>query len=169
MTIEKLFITKSIDLLQNEYIPKIDKSIMKLNDEQIWWRPNEHSNSIANLLLHLNGNVRQYLIAGVGEKIFERKRELEFNERKNISSNILLNQLKETVNEATEILNKLDLQKLTEVRIIQGKEKTLLEAIYHSVEHFSMHTGQIIFISKLLLNEDLEFYEIKNGIPHFKL
>ena len=169
MTIDKLFITKSLDLLQNEYLSKIEKSISKLNDEQIWWRPNENSNSIANLLLHLNGNVRQYLIAGVGEKIFERNRELEFNERKNISSNILLNQLKETVNEATEILNNLDLEKLTEVRIIQGKEKTLLDAIYHSVEHFSMHTGQIIFISKLLLNEDLEFYEIKNGIPHFKL
>lgn len=169
MTVEKLFITKSINLLQNEYIPKIEKCIARLNDEQIWWRPNDQSNSIANLLLHLNGNVRQYLIAGVGDKTFERNRQQEFDDRTKISANLLFNRLKETVDEAIEILNKLDLENLNDVRKIQGKEKTLLEAIYHSVEHFSMHTGQIIYITKFLMNADLKFYEIKDGIPNLKL
>ncbi len=169
MTVEKLFITKSINLLQNEYIPKIEKCIIRLNDDQIWWRQNERLNSIANLLLHLNGNISQYLIAGVGSKKFERNRQQEFDERSKIHGIILFNQLKETVKEAVDILSKLDLEKLIEVRTIQGKEKTLFETIYHSVEHFSMHTGQIIFITKFLTNSDLKFYEIKDGIPNLKL
>ena len=53
-----------------EYIDKIERATAQLDDDAVWWRPNEHSNSIANLLLHLSGNLRQWVLGGlVGEEI----------------------------------------------------------------------------------------------------
>lgn len=154
----KNFIDESRDYLSAKYLPKIEKCLEQLSDEDIWRRSGEESNSIGNLLLHLEGNVRQWLIGGVGNISVERNRQQEFDERKMISRTELVERLRKTVREADEVLANLDTNILTEIREIQGREVTILRAIYHVVEHFSMHAGQIFMLTKMRTGKDLELY-----------
>lgn len=152
------FINESRDYLNNKYLPKIERCLEELTDEDIWWRPNEESNSIGNLVLHLVGNVREWITGGVGNLPFERVRQQEFDERQVISRHELIEQLRKTVNEADEVLANLDVALLTEQRQIQGRDVTVLQAIYHVVEHFSMHAGQIFMLTKMRAGTDLKLY-----------
>ncbi|HEY0385494.1 MAG TPA: DinB family protein, partial [Pyrinomonadaceae bacterium] len=137
----------------------------KLSDEEIWWRPNDGSNSIGNLLLHLSGNVGQWITSGVGERPDTRARQAEFDERRILSRAVVLKRLQETLAEADEVLASIVPSGLLEPRHIQGTDVTVLEAVFHVVEHFSMHTGQIILLTKLLKDEDLRFYDFSSGVP----
>ena len=152
------FINDSRDFLSAKYLPKIEKCLEQLSDEDVWWRAGEESNSIGNLILHIEGNIREWLIGGVGELPFERVRQQEFDERKMIPRGELLENLRETIKKADEVLANLDLQILTEHREIQGREVTVLRAIYHVVEHFSMHAGQIFLLTKMRTGKDLQLY-----------
>jgi uncharacterized damage-inducible protein DinB len=135
---------------------RIETCAGKLTPEQIWTRGAEHENAIGNLMLHLAGNVRQWIICGVGGAEDRRDRDSEFDARSGADS---LERLRGTVSEAVEVLTALPHSRLAERRTIQKHyEVTVLEAIYHVVEHFSMHTGQIIFATKLLTGSDLAFY-----------
>ncbi len=163
--IGKTFLDQSIDFLSKTYLPKIEQSLEPLTDEDIWWRPNENSNSIGNLILHLSGNVRQWIISGIGGKPDKRERQKEFDERKTIPKQELLVLLRSTVEEASGILASLDPARLPEERTFQHKELSVFYAVYHVVEHFSMHTGQIIQISKQLSGKDLKFYDVSKGTP----
>lgn len=165
LSASELFIARARRALTSEYLPRVRACVEKLGDEQLWWRPNEASNSIANLLLHLGGNLRQYVVSGVGGAPDERRREEEFGERGSLSASELIERLAATVAEADRTLEQLDPEILTERRTIQGREVTLLDAIGHAVEHFAMHTGQITYVTKLLTESDLGFYEIVDGIP----
>ena len=142
------FLNESRRYLRDEYPANIDKALTGLTDQQIWWRPNEGSNSIGNLILHLAGNVREWIVAGVGRQPNERNRQQEFDERAEIPKHELLDRLKSVLAEADAILANLSQEQLTEIRRIQGADTMVLEAIYHVVEHFSMHTGQIQWIAK---------------------
>ena len=135
----------------------------QLTDEQIWWRPNEASNSIGNLILHLTGNVTQWIIGGVGNQPVVRDRQKEFDERSVISGSELLAKLEQTLERVSEVLSELDASSLMESRKIQGNDVTVLQAIYHVVEHFSMHTGQILLLTKIITAEDLRLYEFPAG------
>lgn len=159
------FLQESALFLKDVYLPKIERCVEQLTDENLWWRPNEESNSIGNLILHLSGNVRQWILSGVGEQPDARKRQQEFDQREVIPKKQLLEQLRSTVVEAVDVLTHLNPSFLAESRMIQKKEVSLLYAVYHVVEHFSMHTGQIIAITKLRTGKDLRFYDMKNGIP----
>lgn len=152
------FINESRDYLNNKYLPKIERCLEELTDEDIWWRPNEESNSIGNLVLHLEGNVREWIIGGVGNLPFERVRQQEFDERQMIPKGELIERLQKTLNEADEVLANLDPILLTERRQIQGREGTILRAIHHVVEHFSMHVGQIFMLTKMRTGKDLKLY-----------
>lgn len=154
------FIARAQHHLTNDFLPKIDRSVKLLTDDQIWWRANPESNSIGNLLLHLSGNVRQWIISGLGGATDARHRDAEFAQREIIARDELFNRLKQTVEEAVAVLGRLDTDRLLEIRTIQGFEVSMLEAILHVVEHFSMHTGQIILLTKLLSAEDLHFYDL---------
>jgi uncharacterized damage-inducible protein DinB len=158
-TIPQLFLEKSRTLLTGDYLPKIERSLADLSDADVWWRPNEASNSIGNLLLHLCGNVTQWIIGGVGQRQYIRDRQLEFDERTPIAKAELLKRIAAVVQEADEILGALDAPALSAMRHIQGYDVTVLEAVYHVVEHFSMHTGQIILISKARRPADLKLWE----------
>src|SRR5690348_12633039 len=94
------FLSKSSSLLTTEYLPKIERCLERLTDDDVWSRPNEASNSIGNLLLHLRGNVTQWIIAGVGGRTRERRRQQEFDERNRIPTGELLAGLRATVEEA---------------------------------------------------------------------
>jgi len=165
MQVSQEFITESRKFLTEQFFPRIERVVENLSDEQIWQRPNEASNSIGNLMLHLAGNVRQWIISGLGGQEDNRVRQQEFDERSTIPKNELLAKLWQTVTEADAVLEKFDEAKLLETRKIQHDQVTPLYAIYHVVEHFSMHTGQIIFISKMLTAEDLEFYKWQQEKP----
>ncbi|MEW6731113.1 MAG: DinB family protein [Acidobacteriota bacterium] len=165
LQIGQAFIDGSRAFLSKDYLAKIARCIERLSEEDIWWRANEESNSIGNLLLHLAGNVRQWIISGIGGADDHRVRQQEFAERTIIPKSELLANLQATLMEADAVLAKVDPASLLEKRTIQGKEVSIMYAIYHVVEHFSMHTGQIILVTKLRTNRDLEFYGFSAGIP----
>ena len=156
--IAREFLDKSRHLLLEEYLPKIERCLDELSDEDVWWRPNEASNSIGNLMLHLRGNLRQWIIGGVGQRPFERQRQQEFDERSLIPRLELLARLKATLHEVDDVLAGLDPESLLTIRQIQNFEGTLLEAIYHVVEHFAMHSGQIITVTKMRTGRDLALW-----------
>lgn len=111
-------------------------------------------------MLHLSGNARQWIVSGVGGANGVRDRPQEFAERSLIPRDELLKRLRETLIDVDEVLRRLDPATLLEQRTIQGCDVTLLQAIFHVVEHFSMHTGQIIYITKQLTATDLHFYDL---------
>lgn len=154
------FIAQSRYYLAKDYLPKIERSLALLNEEQIWWRSNPQSNSVGNLLLHLSGNVRQWIVVGLGGATDTRDRDAEFAQRNAIPRDELIGRLKQTLHEADETLAALDPERLLEKVRIQGLEVSVLEAILHVVEHFSMHAGQIVYITKLLTAHDLHFYDL---------
>jgi len=154
------FIDQAREFLLVDYLPKIERCLDQLSDEQIWWRPNEQSNSIGNLLLHRSGNARQWILTGLGGEVDKRQRDKEFAEREGIPASELLRQIKGTLQEVDDVLAGFDRSKLLDLRKIQGNDVTALEAVFHVTEHFSMHTGQIILLTKLMIAKDLKFYDL---------
>ena len=160
----RAFINHASEFLVGDYLPKIERCLEKLTDAQIWWRANEESNSIGNLILHLCGNARQWIICGVGAQPDNRDRDAEFAQREIISRDELLTLLRTTLSEVQTTLLNLDPSLLLEHRKIQGNDVELLEAIFHVTEHFSMHTGQIIMLTKMLAEGRIRFYEDAGGL-----
>ena len=159
------FIDQARTFLSDEYLPKLERCLEQLSDEQIWWRANEKSNSIGNLLLHLCGNARQWIISGLGGAADARVRQQEFDERRVIPRAELLETVRQTLGDVDAALAAFDQGKLLDHYPIQGTTVSALEAIFHVTEHFSMHTGQIILLTKLLTEKDLGFYDFATGAP----
>ena len=153
------FLEKSRSLITSDYVPKIERCLGGLSDPDIWWRPNEASNSMGNLILHLCGNVTMWIIGGVGAQPFERHRQREFDERTHVSGEELQRRLRGVVRQADEVIGSVRSGDLLTRRRIQDYDVTVLEAIYHVVEHFSMHTGQIIMLRKARTESDLNLWE----------
>lgn len=163
--VSRAFIQQARKFLREEYLPKIERCLEKLTDEQIWWRSNSESNSIGNLLLHLSGNARQWIVCGLGGEVDARERQTEFDERRAIPRKELLSRLRKTVEAVDETLATFDASRLLDKFRIQGTESTAIAAIFHVTEHFSMHTGQIILLTKMLIEVDLNFYDFSTGKP----
>jgi uncharacterized damage-inducible protein DinB len=154
------FMVQSRKLLSSEYLRKIEKCLESLSDSDVWWRPNEESNSIGNLLLHLSGNARQWIVSGLGRAADDRLRQTEFDQRSPVSKADLLSGLRDTLREVDGVLAQFDRALILNPYRIQNCDVTALEAIFHVVEHFSMHTGQIILLTKQLTATDLHFYDL---------
>jgi uncharacterized damage-inducible protein DinB len=144
--------------LAGEYWPRLRMCVESLGDDQVWWRPNESSNSIGNLLLHLNGNVNQWLVASFEKRDDARNRPAEFAARTGVPADQLLRELGATVDRASAVLSRLTEADLNATLHIQGYTVTGLHAVYHVVEHFGMHYGQIVYVTKLLRDVTLGFY-----------
>jgi hypothetical protein len=111
--------------------------------------------------------VRQWIIANIGGRPDRRDRDSEFSARNSISKQELRNRLHATVQEAVQVISSVPAERLTERLTIQGYEGSVLEAIYHVVEHFSMHAGQLFFITKMVTADDLGFYRhLQSGAAH---
>ena len=162
------FIARSRYHLAEEFLPKIERCVDLLSDEQIWWRPNAESNSIGNLMLHLSGNARQWIVCGLGGASDARDRDSEFAQREVIAHEELLGLLRQTISDVDATLANFDPDRLLERKRIQELDVTALEAIFHVVEHFSMHTGQIILLTKMMTTTDLAFYEFVDSKPTMK-
>jgi hypothetical protein len=156
-TSESLFLDNAAKTLGTLCL-RIAICVSKLTPDQIWMRGAENQNAAGNLVLHLNGNVRQWILSGVGGEPDHRERDAEFAARDGMTPVELTARLQETVNRAIEIIRSLPHSRLTERLTIQGFEVSVLEAIFHVTEHFSGHTAQIIFITKMVTGEDLGFY-----------
>ena len=163
--IARAFLARASEFMLGDYLPKIERCLEKLSDEQIWWRANEESNSIGNLILHLCGNAKQWIVCGVGSAPDARNRDAEFEQRDVISRAELLALLRSTLSDVHTTLQSVDPSTLLEFRKIQGNDVDILEAVFHVTEHFSMHAGQIFLLTKLLTASDLGFYEFKDAIP----
>ena len=137
---------------------RIETCLAKLTPEQIWARGSENENAIGNLVLHLCGNVRQWILTGVGGAPDVRERDAEFAARESGSSTELSVRLTSTVEEAVAVIERVTAARLVERTVVQKYDVSVMEAIYHVVEHFSGHTGQIIFATKMLTSGDLGFY-----------
>jgi len=157
-SIDRLFLDHSVSKLR-QLAERIETCLGKLSEEQIWARSNENENAIGNLVLHLCGNVRQWIIAGIGGRPDARERDAEFAARGGVGVAELARRLRQTVDEAIMVIETVTLTRLSQRLLIQQYDVTALEAIYHVVEHFSMHTGQIIFATKMLTGADLGFYQ----------
>jgi Protein of unknown function (DUF1572) len=153
-----LFVEFSRSKLLEQYWPRLRGCVESLPDDRVWWRPNEASNSIGNLILHLNGNVRQWLVAPFKHLEDTRDRPAEFAGRQSIPAAALLEKLGATMAEASDVLARLTEADLLVTLHIQGYTVSGLGAVYQVVEHFGMHYGQILFITKLVRGENLGFY-----------
>jgi uncharacterized damage-inducible protein DinB len=154
------FVLEARSLLKDDFMPKIRKCLDLLSDEDMWWRAHETNNSVGNLLLHLAGNVRQWIISGVGGSPDHRERWKEFSERSPILREELWSKLETTIHEADAVLANFPREQLLQPRVIQKYEQTALQAVFHVVEHFSYHTGQIVYVTKLRQARDLNFYNL---------
>lgn len=170
VNLHKTFIEFSSQKLSGQYWPRLRSCVEQLSDDQVWWRPNEASNSIGNLMLHLNGNVQQWLIGSFKRLSDTRDRPSEFRQQQVIPATEVLNTLGATVKEAVTVLSSLTEADLLKTYSIQGYTVTGLHAVYQVVEHFALHYGQILYITKLLRGEDLGFYREldKTGRPEPK-
>jgi len=139
-------------------VDRIDKCLVRLTEDQIWLREHESENAVGNLLLHLAGNVRQWIISGVGGTPDTRDRDSEFNAREGPSKLELLAALRATVEDACKVIEPLSSERLATIVHVQKYNVSVMEAIYHVVEHFAQHTGQIVFATKMLTGEELGFY-----------
>jgi uncharacterized damage-inducible protein DinB len=157
------FLKASRDYLVDEYLPKIRLAVLPLTDDDIWWRPVEGSNSIGNLILHLAGNTRQWIIGGVGGRSDSRDRDAEFAAHSGRDTAQLLDQLTTCFLEADAVLAGIDSSALDDPRMIQGATTTVFGAIYHVVEHVSMHTGQIIQLAKWRAPGAVKLYEASSS------
>jgi len=157
MTIETQVLNYCADKL-NQLCGRIETCLAKLTPEQVWMRGAETQNAAGNLVLHLTGNVRQWILTGVGGAPDNRDRDAEFAARDGITPEELSRRLKQVVDAAVAIIRTLPADQLLARVTIQGHDVSLLEAILHVTEHFSGHTSQIIFITKMVTGEDLGFY-----------
>jgi hypothetical protein len=130
--------------------------VKKLSDEQIWRRQGAHENAVGNLMLHLCGNARQWIMHGVGGAADVRERDKEFSADGGMSGAELIALFETTMDEAKIVIAAVPAARMTERIHPQGRDVSVLEAIYQVVGHVQQHTGQIILLTKQMLGTDLD-------------
>jgi len=151
------FIQQSISHFE-ENTPKIEACLNQLTEDELWQRPNASSNSTGNIMLHLCGNITQYVLSGLGNIEDKRERDKEFTSTRVLQKEDLLNKLKATVGSAVKIMRSLKDDDMLQKHSVQGRDLSAIGIIIHVVEHYSYHTGQIIYWTKLIRDKDLGFY-----------
>jgi len=154
----QLFLKFSREKLLGQYWPRLRKAVESLTDEQLWWRSNPASNSIGNLILHLNGNVTQWLVDSFNRVEDKRNRPAEFAAEGGLTAAELLGKLATTMECSAKVLNRLTADELLAPYEIQGYRVRGIDAVYQVVEHFGLHYGQIVYVTKMLSGADLGFY-----------
>jgi uncharacterized damage-inducible protein DinB len=151
-------IKEQLILRMEENTPRIEKCLNELTEAELWQRPNPASNSVGNLILHLCGNITQYAIASLGNRHDQRDRDAEFAAEGGFSKKVLMEKLSNTVAEAVATIRAAGNDDMMRVRSVQGFRMSGIGIAVHVCEHYSYHTGQIAFWTKLLKNRDLGFY-----------
>ena len=145
--------------IYDEGFDRIVQCLGYLTEEEVWNRPNEQTVSIGNLILHLSGNVRQWICAGLGQQADVRQRDLEFSTEGGVAKIALIENIKRTIIDAQEVVEKVSAEDLAKRYKVQVYEETGLSIIVHVIEHFSYHIGQITYAVKSLKNIDTQYYK----------
>ncbi len=153
------FVARSRELLRHTYLPKVRAALAVLDDADVWWRPAEGSNAIGTLLVHMAGNMRQYIATGIGGAPLVRDRDAEFATVGGLSRDAVLALFTDAVRDCDAVLAALDPATLGTRVEIQGHAMTRLEAIYQVVEHVAGHVGQVIQLAKWRAPGTIRFYE----------
>jgi uncharacterized damage-inducible protein DinB len=130
--------------------------VKKLSEEQIWQRQGAYENAVGNLVLHLCGNARQWIMHGVGGAPDVRVRDTEFSANGGMTGAELIALFESTMDEAKRIIAAVPAERMTERVHPQGRDASVLEAIYQVVGHVQQHVGQIILVTKQMLETDLD-------------
>ncbi len=164
MSMHDRFSETSAEFL-GSFLRRIQDCVGRLSEDEVWWRPNPAVNSVGNLLLHLHGNLSQWILAGLGGARFERHRDREFAERGPMPKAELLAALERVVGECQGLILGLSPEELMAPREIQGYRTDGVYTVQHVVEHMSYHTGQIVQTTKALRGpaEGIEFYPQHRG------
>lgn len=165
----QLFRTEIKRRLFEESQVRLERCLNELSEADIWWRPNENSNSVGNLVLHLCGNARQWILAGLGGALDQRRRQAEFDERGPIPRVELIQKVNAVMSEIDEVLDRLQPEDLERPILVQGFDETGLSILIHVVEHFSYHVGQMAYIVKARLDKQTNFYggiNLENNDTH---
>ena len=166
MSTGAIFLSRSRYWLTKEYPIKLRHCVNALPRAAVWARPNASSNSIGNLLLHLTGNVSEWILGGLGGRAVDRHRAAEFAQTQGGEASTLLDNLEAVLRDVDSVLAGLTDADLERSVLIQGRETTILGAVYHVVEHFSMHTGQIVLLTKMYAPNKIHFYEDAGGLAN---
>jgi hypothetical protein len=153
----KEFIDQSLYTI-NENTSKIKSCLNQMDEKDIWFRHNKHINSVGNLILHLCGNIRQYIISSLGGAPDIRERDIEFSAAGGFTKAELTAKWQDTMYGAVTIIADASPDNLLRRRVVQGSTLSGIGIILHVAEHYSYHTGQIIFLTKLIKNIDMGFY-----------
>jgi uncharacterized damage-inducible protein DinB len=160
----EIFVARSRYWLTKEYPIKLRHCVDALPRAMVWARPNPESNSVGNLLTHLAGNVTEWILGGVGGQEVERYRAAEFAQTEGDDGSKLLDRLETVLQRADAVLSRLTESDLARQITVQARETTVLGAVYHVVEHFAMHTGQILVLTKIYAPGVIRFYEDDGGL-----
>jgi hypothetical protein len=135
---------------------QIRSCVEELSEEQLWWRPNEQANSVGNLVLHLSGSMRHYLSNRVGGIEYERNRPAEFAERGPVPKQQLLATFDETIRQAGQILDGFDTSRFLDATDEPDYVPTIFDLIFNIAIHLATHTGQIVYVTKMLKEGSLD-------------
>jgi uncharacterized damage-inducible protein DinB len=155
--ITELFKQEAIRRL-DEGLGRIHKCVGMMADKDVWYRPNRSVVSVGNLVLHLTGNVGQWIVSTMSGSADDRKRSVEFDETGPIDRVQLLGRLDRTIQQAKMIINDMDTASLEKEYGVQGFKESGVGIVLHVVEHFNYHVGQITLHTKLLLDVETGYY-----------
>lgn len=165
LMIDSSFRSYSIDKLR-QYEGRIMVCLDKLSDDQIWQRGADVQNAVGNLVLHLSGNLTEWILQSIAGDPPVRNRPAEFSARGSVSREELKTKLHDTLDRTVAVIENLPAERLAEMVAVQSYHLTILEAVYHVVEHFAYHAGQIVYATKLIKPEDLGFYRHLEKMEH---
>lgn len=157
--IHQLLVAETKRRLFEESFPRLKKCLNQLTETEIWYRPNANSNSVGNLVLHLCGNARQWIIAGLGKEKDTRNRQAEFDQKEIIPTPALLELLEKLEKDLTIVLNKVSTEDLKAMHNVQTFQENGVAILVHVVEHFSYHVGQVTYFVKWKKDMDIGYYE----------
>ena len=158
MSIAAEFKEQAIFRLQ-EKKDHIAKCFQQLSDQDVWWQPNDSSNSVGTIILHLCGNIGQYVLSSLGHQPDHRERDLEFSTRNSHNKEELLALISDTLDQASEVVRNCSEAELLRVRLVQGFSFSGLGVALHAVEHLSYHTGQIAYLVKMRNDQQIGLYD----------
>lgn len=128
---------------------RIDHCLRQLEEDELWWSPGEGSNCVGVIIQHLVGNLRQWIISGVGGEADIRDRPREFRVEEKTPKTVLHARLNDILNQVIGTYSRVDPSQLLQRRRIQGFDESVLGAIYQTMTHLDLHAGQISYITRL--------------------
>ena len=158
MEVRNLLIAEFDKRVFEESYERIYRCISLIDEKDLWRSPSKGIPAIGNLILHLCGNARQWILSGLGGRPDNRDRDQEFVAQTKIKKAELVFLLENMRSNLRQTLEELDPKQITDIHVVQGFEVTGFSVVVHVIEHFSYHTGQITTLTKFLTNKDTGYY-----------